>query len=206
MNALRAKRRWIAALEEKVPINGPVRGEFPEADQAFTGGAEDRQAIDRLVEPIDGANHRMPETIGGDGKLHGHERFFLWFVEFQGRTARVVNSSVLGSAENIAQGVQTDDRGKEIMEDHPLVVPAYLTLNALEVRRAEHNNHAIVEAQHGCLQLADDHVFIVARIAKKGAGWLGGVRCVSRYAARLGIIRVSRQRIAQQHGQSVSAI
>jgi hypothetical protein len=58
-----------------------------------------------------------------------------------------------------------------------------LRSNRLEVRNLEHVGHAIVESQHGGLQLSDDAILVVARVADQGsavgtARKVGGARII----------------------------
>lgn len=133
----------------------------------------------------------MAEAVGRDGELHRHVRRALGPVEQEtGPGDRDLTGS--GAAHPVPLGAQdvgdhavrrgdpvadvtVDDARKEVVRDRPLVMPADPALRLLEQvvtgepgLREDLLHHSIVEPQKRGVQLGDDEVLVVARIADDG--------------------------------------
>jgi len=111
---------------------------------------------------------------------------------------------------DLGQDLGQDNGGEEIMQDDPLVMPPYEALDLGEVRERrpvlQDLNHFVVEAQEDGMQLADNDVFVVARVANERTGRLTRFGLVARDAAGVRIVVGAGQRIAKQHVDAVGPI
>src|SRR6266516_3276907 len=114
----------------------------------------------------------MAEAIGRGRKLDGHEGFYLPAKEFE---LRFVLKDVCPSLQMWEQAIDDllpRNRGQEIIQDDPLIVPARLPLRlgkqfsrvpqqmSAATLGGKEIHYAIVKAQHGRLKLRDNHVLI----------------------------------------------
>ena len=109
-------------------------------------------------------------------------------------------------------GVLAADRLQEVLEDGVLVVPADEALHVGELRflaeaRGLEVGDLVVELQEGRLELRDDRVLVVARIADERALRLASLGRVARDVA---LVRhaagVACERAAEEHVQAVVAV
>ena len=130
---------------------------------------EDRHAGDDLVEVVARPDHRVPEAVGGHGELHRHER-----VAGPRKEAQVGHRPARGRVglEDVVHHRRARDAGQEVLDHHPLVVPRDQPPRLLEQRRTGHPrvrldpiDHPVVELDHRQVQLGDDDVLVVARVA-----------------------------------------
>lgn len=103
----------------------------------------------------------MTETIGADGKLHRNERLVAPTVESPAVPQHILHH-------RLAAGER-----QELVQDHPLIMPAHDALRLGE-RLAKVGelqlpgdvvDDRVVEAQEAEMQLRDDQVLVIARIA-----------------------------------------
>ena len=101
----------------------------------------------------------MPEAIGGHGELHGM------------RKGLPTGATTVASAVSTAGGAA--DPLQEVVHHRPLVVvrhdPLRLGEDVARERRGQQQVHdGVVEAQHRVMELHDDQVLVVARVADDG--------------------------------------
>src|SRR5207245_9483428 len=120
-----------STVEEKTPVNRPIGRKLSEADKTLALCGKDGQPVNRLVQTIDGADHRMAEPVDGHRKLNRHECFLFRVVKLQLRLD--VYISGFDRPHYLLPGLQTQDSGQKIMQHHPLVAPTDPALNLFEV-------------------------------------------------------------------------
>lgn len=121
---------------------------------------KDPRAGGGAVEPVGVAHHAVAEAVRGARELDGDERFPLRGV------ADALIRVTCGD-------VRTDDPRQEVVDDGPLVVPADDPLCLAEELTAGETcalltdmlDDLVVEAYEQQVQLRDDQVLVVARIA-----------------------------------------
>jgi hypothetical protein len=153
-------------IDEPAPVDRPPGRHGLEAGQGVgeAGGGEDRQQhVVGVVQPVAGADHRMAQAIGAHRELHRHEREVAPVEVLQ--PGRIV--SAVGPKRVQHRGA--DDPGQEVVQHHVLVVEADPPLQRLEIKRVIVLHHPIMEAQEQALELGDDAVLVVARVADQGA-------------------------------------
>src|SRR5215469_16047055 len=118
---------WLSAMlqvDEELPVDRPVARDGTESAQirgvidicpVSTVPGEDGAALDRSVEPVQGADHGMPEAEGCYGELHGHE---LEAVLEPGQSGM---GGAVGIREDARQRLVVDDHRQEVGDQHPLV-------------------------------------------------------------------------------------
>jgi hypothetical protein len=191
----------VADVEEELPVDRPVRRDRAHAAEVACwvgGGGEDLAARQRLVEPVDGTDHRVPEAVGGHRELDGHQRKAV--VAGQAGHGRVLGHGRPGGEvrEDVLHGGRVDQRREEVIDHDPLVVPAHQVANGREVGVGHRSDDGVVEAQHRGLQLGDDAVLVVAGVADEGAS-VGAARHVD--GVRVAV--VARHGVAQLHPHPV---
>jgi len=158
-----------AGGEEQRPVDGPAAGQAAAAPEVVeradrvTGG-EDGQLGHRRVEVVDAAHLAVAEPERGGGELDGDVGPGL---------GPVVPQVEIGGCRVVELGGQVgaDDAGQVVLHHDPLVVPAGepLGLDELPVGVAAGVggvvDEAVVEPGEQQVQLADDDVLVVARIA-----------------------------------------
>ena len=139
-------------------------------------GEEGAPLLAREVRDVAWPHLAVAEPVGGDRELDRDERRVTPAVEPTPATQDVLDE------------VLADDRGQELMHDDPLVMPAHEPLGT--VKDAVGVGHAlgrdrlydfVVELQQREVQLRDDQVLIVSRVADQC-----GVLAVARQVTRRG--------------------
>src|SRR5262249_7445875 len=153
----------VADLEEERPVDRePARQRTEPAQVARleqeSAAREDRDLVFRsLVEPIVGANHGVPESVGGGGELDRHEWLLSPVIEEEFDVASSAGRAAAGRIrlldEDVLDHVLADDSTEKVMDDQPLVMPPRHPLRldeevvALEARKplADYLNDFVVE-------------------------------------------------------------
>src|SRR5215831_560434 len=164
---------WLSAVlqvDEELPVDRPVARDGTESAQirsvidicpVMTVPGEDGAAFDRSVEPVDGADHGMPEAEGGYGELDGHELGVIMLEPVQSG-----NGGSVGIREDARVRLVVDDGGQVVGDQHELVVPSNLLADLIEAGRpAQVLGDLVVEPQEDGMKLRHDAVLVVARIA-----------------------------------------
>jgi hypothetical protein len=191
-------------IDEEPPVDRPLRRKFVEAAQVRLVGVsgEDRMRLrQRLVELILGPDHRVAEAVRRRREFERHERLVLGVVEFE---LRRVGDDIGPSGkmrQHLGQHRGRDDRWQIVVEHDPLIVPADRRLRGGEI--AELGGEAVVKAQEQPLELRDDDVLVVARVADDRA--LVGVRD-RRGRGKIAPRQVLRPRIVRRAGQRTSEV
>src|SRR5437867_2592423 len=143
------------------------------------------QVHHKIVDEVRGPDHAMPEAVRGGGELHRHERppapveelevggypCCLPSADRKGLAAQdVVDHAPVAPRAAVAR-VAIDNPPKEIVDHHPLVVPADQPLSFFEQIRAREAglvedapDHPVVELEEQDMQLGNDQVLIVSRV------------------------------------------
>src|SRR2546423_50419 len=117
----------------------------------------------------------MAETIGGGGELYRHEREILKVKEAKLRSLDSNATALTFEVwKNLLDNLLSGDRGQEVVQHNPLIMPADDVLHLFEFRRSTVGpgqviDDAVVESQHGSVKLGHDHIFVIARIANQRA-------------------------------------
>src|SRR5829696_2470509 len=175
--------------EQELPLHRPLRREPAKAievRQLIRGflGVEDRdglvvaRVLDKGVDVVAPANHRMAEPVGGHGELDWHEGVVGGVVELElGSGDRELDPAPYGEGlgpQDVIDHRVANHPAQEVVHDDPLVVPADQPLGLFEQvvagqRRGGRHvvDNLVVELQHGQVQLGDQQVLVVAGIAEQ---------------------------------------
>ena len=161
----------VAALLEVVQpaeVGDPVAGQPRPAAQVAAGGGEQEQQVQRAravvearVPVVGGADHRVPEPVGGDRELDRHGR------DVGRRRADLERLAPV--AEHVVERRRPADARQEVMAQHPLVVLGDELARLREAlcrrqRGGEAVDDAVVEADERQVGLRDHEVLVVARV------------------------------------------
>ena len=141
--------------------------------------AEDRDAAAvqrRVVDDVEGPNDAVAEPIGRDGELDRHERPA---VLVRGLVVVQVDHRWLSGDLLVHRAGRTneplaDEAREEVVDDGPLVVPARQPARGLEHPFLTHAlrpcviDELVVELDDRLMELDDDQVLVVARVADDG--------------------------------------
>src|SRR5205814_6637794 len=109
-------------LDEELPVDGPVSWDATESPEigrivgtpfAVTLGGEDGAALDGRVEPVQRADHGVPESKGGDRELDGHEHEAVLEAE-AGVEPGQPGSGLVEAGEDAPVRGPVDDLGREV--------------------------------------------------------------------------------------------
>ncbi len=111
----------------------------------------------------------MAQPISGGRELDGHEGQIFPVEELQ------LLAVELAMSFQLVENSRVDNPGKEIVENYVLVMKTHELLDFFEGLIRIFRQHAIVKAMEYALQLRNDSVFVIARIADQRPRYLGVV-------------------------------
>src|SRR5262249_54037852 len=138
--------------EEQTPVDRPLLGEFVKSIQAapLHSGENEEAAgestshfifsrLERIVAPlqagvqaVDRPNHRVPEAVRGRRKLDGHKGGFTPLVKNELRGGLPNGLVFPQMRQDVFPHTLATDGRQKIVDDDPLVVPTYQSLNIRE--------------------------------------------------------------------------
>src|SRR6266508_2945965 len=119
-------------LEEPRPLDHVSRRKHPEAPQVLRRRLrEDRDILHLGVQLVLPADNAVPEPVGADGELDGHERTSPPVKELQNRRERLDRLRPTACRhlerdrpQDVVDHVVPDEAREEVVDDGPLVMPA----------------------------------------------------------------------------------